>query len=75
MTEDNPLIESYQFDRDYVVRVSDSIGNSWTFTGMPDTDSMAAAYKTIGVETMDAIRQGIHSEYTMDYVLRSEATK
>jgi hypothetical protein len=72
---DNTLVESYQFDNDYVVRVSDSIGNSWTFSGVPGTDSMAAAYKAIGVETMDAIRQGIHSEYTMDYVLRSEATK
>ena len=71
----NTLVESYQFDNDYVVRVSDSIGNSWTFSGVPGTDSMAAAYNAIGVETMDAIRQGIHSEYTMDYVLRSESTK
>jgi len=72
---DNTLVESYQLDEDYVVRVRDSVGNSWTFTGVPGTDSMAAAYNAIGVETMDAIRQGIHPEYTMEYVLRSESTK
>ena len=69
---DNTLVESYQFDNDYVVRVSDSVVNFWTFCG---ADPIAHAYEVIGVETFDAIRSGEHSEYSMDYVLRSESTK
>jgi len=63
------LAQSYQFDNDYAVRVSTTEGSGMTFA------SMTAAYEAVGAETMDAIRDGIHSEFSMQYVIPSEVTK
>lgn len=62
-------------DDDYVVRITDTIGNSWIFTGVPGSDSMKAAIETFGKNRIERIIEGTHPEYTMDYVLRKESTK
>lgn len=60
-------------DKDYVVRITDTIGNSWTFTGVPGSDSVKAATEVFGKRKMQQIKEGTHPEYTINYVLRSEA--
>ena len=62
-------------DAGSVVCITDTIGNSWVFTGVPGSDSMKAATEAFGKNKIERIIEGTHPEYTINYIPRKESTK